>query len=45
MGLVNGITVLIVAHTIGEEDGDEVIRIISARKATPQERQKYHEGI
>jgi uncharacterized protein len=45
MGLVNGIVVLIVAHTFDDDDGEEVVRIISARKATPRERQRYHEGI
>ena len=35
MGLVGGITVLIVAHTVRDEDDGELIRIISARKATP----------
>ena len=44
MGLVNGIAVLIVAHTYRDDDGEEIIRIISARKATPRERQRYHEG-
>ena len=34
---------LVVAHTVGEEDGDEVIRFISARKATPPERRLYEE--
>jgi hypothetical protein len=33
--------VLLVAHTCKEEDGEEVIRIISARKATPRERKIY----
>lgn len=37
--------IVVVAHTIGEEDGDEVIRIISARKATPSERTLYEEEI
>jgi len=41
-GLVGSLLlVLIVAHTWEEENGDEVIRIISARKATPREREKY----
>jgi uncharacterized DUF497 family protein len=31
------------ASVIGEQDGDEVIRIISARKATPSERTLYEE--
>lgn len=45
LGLAGGITILIVAHTVAEEDGEEVIRIISARKATPCERRRYDEGI
>lgn len=35
--------IVVVAHAIGEERGDEVIRIISARKATPSERRLYEE--
>jgi uncharacterized DUF497 family protein len=45
--MVNGIHVLLVAHTIsesGSEEGDEeTIRIVSARKATPRERRVYAE--
>jgi uncharacterized DUF497 family protein len=37
--------VLLVAHADYEEGGEEVIRIISARKATPHERKIYEEGI
>jgi len=33
MGLVGGQVILIVAHTYLEHDGNETIRIISARKA------------
>jgi len=33
--------VLIVAHTWRDEDDGEVIRVISARKATPRERRAY----
>jgi uncharacterized protein len=48
IGVVYGVTVLLVAHTITEDDdGDpiEEIRIISARRATPQERKHYeHEN-
>ena len=40
-GLVNGVVVLAVAHTIEEHDDEEVIRIISARKATRSERERY----
>ena len=44
LGLVGGVVVLLVAHTYGEEKGEEVIRIISARKATPRERMFYEEA-
>ncbi|MCL1893394.1 MAG: BrnT family toxin [Holophagaceae bacterium] len=41
LGMVaNSLLMLLVAHTI-EENGDEVIRIISARKAEPHERRRY----
>jgi len=36
--------VLLVAHTVGEEGLDAIIRIISARKATPAERKLYEES-
>jgi uncharacterized protein len=44
LGLVGGMVVLLVAHTYREEDGEEVIRIISARKATRLERERYEQG-
>ena len=40
MGMVSG-TVLLVAHTYRGETGDEVIRLISARKANAHERRVY----
>jgi uncharacterized protein len=41
-GLVNGVVILLVVHTLEEHDNEEeIIRIISARKATRRERQKY----
>ena len=44
-GKVEGLSLLIVAHTIREEleNGDEieVVRIISARRAEPKERRRY----
>jgi uncharacterized protein len=43
IGMVSGVHVLLVAHTVDEEA--EVIRILSARKATPRERSIYAEGI
>lgn len=45
LGLAGGIVVLLVVHTYGEEGGEEVIRIISARKATPRERKFYEENL
>lgn len=48
IGVVHGVTVLLVAHTITEDDDGEPIeeiRIISARRATPKERKHYeHEN-
>ena len=44
IGAVDGQLILIVAHTIRErEDGDEIIRIISARRANRAERRRYEE--
>lgn len=44
IGLIEGMTVVLVAHTFREEpDGAVMIRIISARRATRQERKRYEE--
>jgi uncharacterized protein len=43
IGLAGGAAVLLVAHTIQEQGGDEVIRLISARRATRKERKRYEE--
>ncbi|AQX20217.1 MULTISPECIES: BrnT family toxin [unclassified Bartonella] len=44
LGLVNGFLLLLVAHTIyDDKDGGEVIRIISARRASLKERKRYEE--
>lgn len=41
MGEIGG-RVFVVSHTLEEEEGeDDIIRIISARKATPRERRAY----
>jgi uncharacterized protein len=45
IGLAGGIAVLLVAHTSREQDGEEVVRIISARKATPRERRAYDQAL
>ena len=42
VGMVGGLHVLVVAHTVDEEN--EVIRILSARKATRRERNIYAQG-
>jgi hypothetical protein len=46
-GEVEGLSLLIVLHTISEEledgTGIEVVRIISARRAEPRERRRYEE--
>jgi uncharacterized DUF497 family protein len=41
IGLAGGIVLLLVVHTVEEDDGEEKIRIISARKAGPRERDVY----
>ena len=41
IGLAGGIAVLLVVHTVEEENGEEKVRIISARKAAPRERALY----
>ena len=43
VGLVGTVTFLVV-HTDVEQNGEEVVRIISARKATSRERARYEEG-
>jgi uncharacterized DUF497 family protein len=49
IGLVNGVVVLVVVHTLqesayeneNEDENEEEVRIISARKATRREREIY----
>ena len=46
LGLVCGVVILLVAHTYHEDDsGEEMVRIISARKATSHERRRYEHKI
>ena len=45
IGMVNGIHILLVAHTVDLDDDTELIRILSARKATRRERRIYAQGI
>ena len=43
-GLVDGVLLLMVAHTIEEQSSvEETIRIVSARRATARERRRYEE--
>jgi uncharacterized protein len=44
IGVVEGFLMLLVAHVVREEDGSEVIRIISARRADRRERRRYEEA-
>ena len=42
IGRAGGTIILLVAHTVRDDDArQEIIRIISARKATPRERRVY----
>jgi len=43
IGLVDGQFVLLAVYTYRGDDED-IVRIISARKATPHERRRYQEG-
>jgi uncharacterized protein len=45
LGVAGGVAILLAAHLDCEEGGEEVIRIISARKATRRERRTYEEGF
>ena len=44
IGLVGGTAILLVAHSYSSEDAEEVIRIISARKADRTERKVYEQN-
>jgi hypothetical protein len=45
LGLVDGLVLLLVAHTLWEgEEGGEVIRIISARRADAKEKRSYEKA-
>lgn len=45
LGMIGGCLILLVAHTVRlEDEGIEVIRIISARRADRNERRHYENG-
>ena len=47
IGVVHGVTVLLVAHATTEDNDDgvpvEEMRVISARRASPRERKRYEQ--
>ncbi len=38
---VNGVTILLVAYTYRDDENNEIIRLISARRATTKEKKEY----
>jgi len=42
-GWVQGVLLLMVAHTFHDDEGEEIARIISAREVTPHERRRYED--
>jgi uncharacterized DUF497 family protein len=42
IGMVDGVLLLFVAHTVEDDQNEDLtVRIISARKVTPEERRRY----
>lgn len=44
IGQINGVLIILAVYTIRESEQEEIIRIISARKATVAERGLYEKG-
>jgi uncharacterized DUF497 family protein len=44
IGRLQNLSILVVVHVSWDEDGEEITRMISARKATPRERRFYEEA-
>jgi uncharacterized protein len=44
VGLIGSLAVVVVVQTWQEADGEEVLRIVSARKASARERRLYEEN-
>jgi uncharacterized DUF497 family protein len=44
IGMVDGRLLLLVAHTLADDDDSEIVRIISAREANRRERRRYEEA-
>jgi uncharacterized DUF497 family protein len=45
IGMAGDVLLLLVAHTFEDEDEEEVVRKLSARKASGLERRRYEDGI
>lgn len=44
LGLAGGLAVLLVAHSARAEGENDIVRIISARRATRKERERYEQS-
>ena len=44
IGMIRGVLLLLVAHTCQDADGEDMVRIISARRVTARERGVYEHG-
>ncbi len=43
LGVVGSVTILVVVHSYPAGEGEQVVRIIGARKATSHERRRYEQ--
>ena len=44
VGVIEGLVVVVVVHMSREKQGEEIVRVISARKASARERRLYEEN-
>ncbi len=44
LGIVNHVLLVVVTHTMTDENNDTIIRIISARKANKAQRREYYDN-
>jgi uncharacterized DUF497 family protein len=44
IGMLGDNAILVVAHTVNEEETVEIVRIISARRTVPSERSRYEQN-
>jgi uncharacterized DUF497 family protein len=45
VGMAEDVLLLVVVHTVEDEDGDDLIRLISARTANAHERRHYEDDF